>query len=139
MKQVHDAEATMVGVDNLHAIIEQEDHMVMGAGTGAIGALFKIKFAQIVWPGIFIQNRETPRHAEVDQEALAIIKVNQNILGPALEAHDLPALQPGGETSGKGKAQAGAAKLHAGNGTANEDGAKPSHNSFNFGKFRHDY
>ena len=57
------------------------------------------------------------------QKAMAIIKVNQNILGPALQAHDLPALQPGGKTSGKGKAKAGAAKFHAGNGTPNEDGA----------------
>ena len=57
------------------------------------------------------------------QKAKAVVKVNQNIFGPALEAHDLPALQPGGETSGKGKAQADAPKLHAGNGTAHEDRA----------------
>lgn len=138
MKQVHDAEAPVIGVDNLHAIIEPENYMVMGTGTGAIGALFKIEFSQVVWPGIFIQNGETPGHAEVDQEALAIIKVNQNILGPAPQAHDLPALQPGGETSGKGKAQAGAAEFHAGDGAAHEDRAEPTHNSFNFGKFRHD-
>jgi hypothetical protein len=73
------------------------------------------------------------------QKAKTVVKVNQNILGPALEAHDLPALQTGGETRGKGKAKAGAAKFHAGNGTANEDGAKSTHNSFNFGEFRHDY
>ena len=139
MEQVHDAKAPVIGVDNLDAIIEPENYMVMGAGTGAIGTLFKIEFAQVVWPGIFIQNRETPGHAEMHQKAMAIIKVNQNILGPALEAHDMPTLQPGGETGGKRKAKAGAAKFHAGNGTANEDGAKPSHNSFNFGEFRHDY
>jgi hypothetical protein len=139
MKQVHDAEAAVIGVDNLHTIIEEEDHMVMGTGTGAIGTLFKIEFAQVVWPGIFIQNGETPGHAEMHQEAMAVVKVNQNILGPALEANDMPALQPGGETRGKGKAKAGPAKLHAGNGTAREDGAKPTHNSFDFGKFRHDY
>lgn len=139
MKQVHDAEAPMIGVNNLHAIIEQENYMVMGTGTGAIGALFKIEFSQVVWPGIFIQNGETPGHAEVDQEALAIIKVNQNILGPALQAHDLPALQSGCEAGGKGKAQAGSAKFHTGDGTAHEDRAKPTHNSFDFGKFRHDY
>ena len=123
MEQVHDAEAAMVGVDNLHPIIEQEDHMVMGSGTSAIGTLFKIKFPQIVWLRVFIQNRETPGHAEMHQKTMAVVKVNQNILGPALEAHDMPALQPGRETSRKGKAKAGPPKLHAGNGTANEDGA----------------
>ena len=37
------------------------------------------------------------------QKAMAVVKVNQNILGPALETNDAPALQPGGETGGKGK------------------------------------
>ena len=138
MKQIHEAEAAMVGVDNLHAIIEKEDHMVMGTGTGAIGTLFKIEFAQVVWPGVFIQNGEAPGHAEMHEKAKTIVKVNENILGPALETQDLPAFQPGGETDGKGKAKAGPAKLHAGDGAAREDGAKPTHNSFNFGKFRHD-
>jgi len=98
-----------------------------------------LRLSQIVRPLVGTENRETSRHAEMHQKAMTIVKVNQNILGPALEAHDLPALQPGGETGGKGKAQAGAAKLHAGNGAARKDRAKPTHNSFNFGKFRHDY
>jgi hypothetical protein len=115
MKQIHDAEAAMVGVDDPHAIIEQEDHMVVGTGPGANGTLFKVKFAQVVRPGGFIQNRETPGHAEMHKKAMAVVKVNQNILGPALQAYDLPAPEPGGETLGKGKAQAGAAKFHTGN------------------------
>jgi hypothetical protein len=123
MKQVHDAKAPVIGVDNLDAIIEPEDHMVMGTGTGAFGALFKIEFSQVVWPGIFIQNRKAPGHSEMHQKAMAIVKVNQNILGPALEAYHLPALQPGCETNWKGKAQAGAAKFHTGDGTAHENRA----------------
>jgi hypothetical protein len=123
MKQVHDAEATVIGINNSHPIIECDDHVIMGAGTGASRTRLKIKLSQVVWLGVFIQNREAPSHAEVDQEAMAVVKVNQNILGPALQAHDMPALQPGGETRRKGKAQAGAAKLHPGNGTAREDRA----------------
>jgi hypothetical protein len=57
------------------------------------------------------------------QKAMAVVKVNQNILGPTLQAHDLPAFQSGCKTSGKGKAKAGTPKLHAGNGTAREDRA----------------
>ena len=70
--------------------------MVMGTRTRASRALLKIEFSQIVRPGVVTQNRETPGHAEMHQKAMAIVKVNQNILGPALEAHDPPALQPGG-------------------------------------------
>jgi hypothetical protein len=139
MEQVHDTEAPVIGVDNPHAIIEEEDHMVMGTGTGAKGTLFKIKLSQVVWPGVFIQDREPPSHAEMHQKAMTVVKVNQDILGPALQAYHPPALQPGGETLGKGKAQAGAAKFHTGNRTPRKDRAKPTHNSFDFGKFRHDY
>ena len=44
------------------------------------------------------------------------------------------------ETRGKGKAQAGAgAAPAAAMDRPNKDGAKPAHNGFDFGQFRHDY
>jgi hypothetical protein len=123
MQKVHDAEAAVIGVDNTHTIIEPEDYVIVRTGADANSTLLKIEFSQVVWPGIFIQNRKAPGHAEMHQKAMAIIKVNQNILGPALEAYDTPALEPGREAWGKGKAQAGPAKFHDGDGPSNKDGA----------------
>ena len=121
VKKVHDAEAAVIGINNPHAIIEQEDHVVMGPGTGANGALLIIKFAQVVWPCVFVQYRKAPGHAEMHEKAVAIIKVNQNILGPAWRfTTRLPFSRAAKPL--KGKAQAGPAKLHRGDGPSNKDG-----------------
>ena len=91
VEDIHDTEAAVIGVNNLHPIIEREDNMVMGTGTSVCGARFKIELSQILRVGIATQNGKASGHAEMHQEAMAIIKVNQNIFGPAAEPQDLPA------------------------------------------------
>lgn len=86
MKKVHDAKAAMIGVNNPHAIIESEDHMVMGACARVNRSFLKIEFSQIVGLLPAAQDRKPPGHAEMHQKAMAIIKVNQNIFSTAAQA-----------------------------------------------------
>ncbi len=121
-EQVHDAEAAMIRVNNARSIIQGDDHMVMGTGTCVHGAGFKVKLSQIVRLRVAIQNRKAPSHAEMHQKAMAVIKVNQYILGPAMQAQNLPALQPGSKIGWKGKPETGTAKINIGNGATDKDG-----------------
>jgi hypothetical protein len=56
------------------------------------------------------------------QKAMTVIKVNQYILGPAMQAQYLPALQSGGKINRKGKAKAGPPEFYASNGAPEENG-----------------
>ena len=121
MEKVHDAKTAMIGVNNPYPVIERDDHMVMGARASVSSTRFKIELAQILRMGAAPQNGKTPGHPEMDQEAMAIIKVNQNIFGPAAEPQDLPALQSGRKIRWKWKAKTRPPKVHIGNGTPDEN------------------
>jgi hypothetical protein len=122
MEKIHDAKAAMIGVNNPHPIIERENNMVMEAGASINRTLFKIKFPQILGQRFIPQNSKAPGHAEMHQESMTVIKVNQNIFGPPLQTQNLPAPQSGGKIGWKGKTKAGSAKFHASDGMPDENG-----------------
>jgi hypothetical protein len=56
------------------------------------------------------------------KEVVAIIKVNQNILGAPVQTQNLPALQPGHKINRKRKTKTGSANFNASNGAPEENG-----------------
>src|ERR1700722_20641345 len=80
---------------------------------------------------------ERTGHAQVGDEVLAAIQLEQEIFGPTLDVDDALAGEPLGEGRGKGEANVRPAQLDLVDPGAEHYGHEASPHSLDFGQFRH--
>src|SRR5690606_11434898 len=97
--EVHRAEAARVVEADLGTVLENEDDMVVRIARDGRGRL---------------DQNHPPRHAEMDEESLAAVEVNEDVLGAAAESLDAPPFEPLAEPGRQRKAEIGTPLLDAG-------------------------
>ena len=136
-KQVHDAEAAGIGVDDPGAIIEGQHHVIMGA-IALFRAGLEIEFAEIARrsrvAGKTVKRPVIPRCTSRQSPEL---ERGQDIFGAARQVADALPRQALGKAVRKRKAQAVAAQRHGLDGAALEHGFQSAHDRFDFWKFWH--
>ncbi len=80
---------------------------------------------------------EPPGHAEMNGQHLAVIEMDEDILGASLEPLDRATREPLGEAGRKRKAQVLAALLHAHEPMSAKDRLKPKADGLDLGKLGH--
>src|ERR1700722_4262316 len=80
---------------------------------------------------------ERTGHAQVGDEVVAAIQLEQEIFGPTLDVDDALAGEPLGEGKGKGKANVRPAKLDLVDPGAKHCGREATPHGLDFGKLRH--
>jgi len=82
-------------------------------------------------------NLPATRHAEVKNQRIAPIRLNQAIFGAPPKARHLGTLQPLPQIKGNGPTQIGAARFYARQPLSLQHSGKPTDGCFNFRKLRH--
>ena len=105
--QIHEPEAAGIGVDDAGAVIEQECDVIVNRRAGRVGALagLFVGLAQGQRPAARRVDGEAAAHAEMHEQALAVIEADQQIFRPPPDGLDAPAGQSAGKTVREGNAQ----------------------------------
>lgn len=82
-------------------------------------------------------NAKRTRHAEMRNQRVAVVEIDQQIFGAAAKADDGAAGNPVGESIGKGEAQIAAAQLQLGDAGALHRRRQAAFHRFDFWQFRH--
>ncbi len=132
--QIHEAEAAGVVVGHRGAGAHRHHHVVvLGRALGALEVEIPRRQVAAVGQG----HVEAAAHAEMHDQRLAGIERGGEVLRPAREARDGPALEAGGEALGEGEAQVGPAQGDAAEARADQGGRQSPPHGLDLGKLRH--
>ncbi len=124
--EVEAAEAAGVHEGDAPVVAGDEDHVFVGGGEGRDARL-----------GVIGCDGHAAGHAEVDQEGVAAGEAGEEVFAAAAEAEDAGAGEAGGEIGGQGPAQVCPVDGGVGDDTILQAGGEASHDSLDFGEFRH--
>ncbi len=121
-RQGHEAEAAGIVESEPAAIVEGDDDMVMCRSAAG----------RVVEFGRVAAERQPPRHAEMDDEGLAIVEADAQILRAPREARDLAPLETLGEARRERDTQIGPRQPNAGDPPSDEGWLEAAAHGFDF-------
>src|SRR5579883_868424 len=128
----HRAEAARIVVDDARAVGEADRHMIMRR----IFRAGEMEFARRRLLPVAL-DAERPRHAEMHDQSLAAVEMDENVFGAARQLDDRPADQPLDEALRKRRAQIGPRQHDALDPRADHRRGEALADGFDFGEFRH--
>ena len=136
-RQIHEAEAARIVVDDARAVIEVEYHMIMT--TFARGARRR-RASTLAEADVGARGRkhgEPSGHAEMQDEDRTIVEVAQEVFGAPRDPFDAAAREAGGKSPRQRKTQILAPQDGPDDAAAGEGEFQPAADGFDFRQFGH--